>query len=132
MAEYKHTDVFYVRQRASAMSRDKSDDKSEIAQSTEYHSQRNEAQAHDSQAKSATVGSGKLDLSYEGMYRLFGVYFYRLTVWYNGRAYSDCFLLERDALCDNFFELYVKDLLMTHMQDQFVTHHEANSKLSRH
>lgn len=133
MQEYKHTDVFYVKVRPSTNFHEKSIDHSEIAQSTELHSEKESG--YEADFPLSLLNSEEADhlILYESdAYRLFGLYFYRINIEYAGVSITDCLLLERDALCENFFELYTKDLLMSQLQDHFVTYHEAESKISRH
>ena len=130
MQEYKHTDVFYVKVAGNRHLGCKSVDGSEIAQSTEMHSER---ESPDFSSALLADNNSETLVTYErNCYRLFDFYFYRINVEYAGEVFSDCLLLERDALCDNFFELYLKDLLASQLQEFHVTYHEANRKLSRH
>lgn len=133
MQEYKHTDVFYVKVRPVPNLKEKSVDHSELAQSTNIHSDRAEPPVFNTgvDAPQCDEDCDTLVLHGDTPFRLFGLYFYKISVEYAGRIFVDRMLLERDALCDNFFELYVKQLLADQLRGYFVTHHEANSELTR-
>lgn len=132
MQEYKHTDVFYVKARPLVPLRGKSVDHSEMAQSTEMQSDKFDQHVQDGSPCLYTEHRNEQFMYYECTdFRFFSLYFYKIKVNYSGNIFTDCFLLERDSLSDNFFELYTKDLLLNQFTDYFVTHNEANRILIR-
>lgn len=133
MQEYKHTDVFYVNMKPTKNFKEKSVDHSEVAQSTEIYSDHiDQTSKQGIRPLGLETDLRELNLYRQTGFRFFSLYFYKIKITYAGKVFDDQFLLERDSISDDFFELYVRDLLSTRLQDYFVTYHEANSKLKRY
>ena len=128
MREMKQTDVFYVNLKKLKNDRPKPI-VSENGNSTELGSQKISKEL--SESVNPPVLSKRLHLADQEPFKIFQLFYYKIVLHYSHRTLFDHFLMEKDSLCDNFFELYLKDVLTSELNNEDVTHHESQSKLSR-
>lgn len=132
MKEYKQSDVFYVGARPFKGVKGKSVDHSEFALSTQLQSDNGEISNKPLQGSIRHVALHYEHINYQGgKFRLFSLYFYTIKIRYAGKIFTDSIVIDRDNLSSDFFELYMRNLLLTQFNDYFVTYHEAESKFNR-
>jgi hypothetical protein len=124
----KQTDVFYVN--LKKLISDKPEPIiSENGNSTELGSQKVVKDKEDTCSK--PVSLKRLNLADQKPFKIFQLFYYKIVLHYSHRTFYDHFLMEKDFLCNNFFELYLKDVLTAELNNEDVTHFESQSKLNR-
>lgn len=126
MREMKQTDVFYVDVK-------RKDEGKVVSKKTENGPSTDNGSVKPTKTvKTETIETkmtNTLDLFVEGEFRLFELYFYRIKFDYHYSSFSDGFLMERDFVCRNFFEIYMKELLTTRLAFETVTEREKEGGL---
>lgn len=128
MREMKQTDVFYVNLKKLKNEKTKPI-VSDNGNSTELGSQKVGKEKEESQ--NPPILLKRLNLADQKPFKIFQLFYYKIVLHYSHRTFYDHFLMEKDSLCDNFFELYLKDVLTAELNNEDVTHFESQSKLNR-